>query len=126
MITLEDEMVESTKGRGNHDDFAEKVKDGIRAGAIGPIIGLMQQVIMSFHALEADTVNDYLRVTAQLIDWNALEHFEQLILQSKQILIDSGTDKRLMPFRKNAFKVIHAVVAKGMDYPLKVQVIMGL
>ena len=35
-------------------------------------------------------------------------------------------DPSLKYYRRNAFKVISAVVEKGMDYPLKIEVLVGL
>ena len=32
----------------------------------------------------------------------------------------------LKKYRKNCIRVIHAVADKGMDYPLKIEVLMGL
>jgi hypothetical protein len=32
----------------------------------------------------------------------------------------------LKKFRKNCIRVVHAVADKGMDYPLKIEVLMGL
>lgn len=78
----------------------------------------------SYQAFDADTVNDCLQVAAQLIDWNALDTFSQIILISQQLLASLASDPSLLQFRKRAFQVLHAVVDKGMDYPLKVDVIV--
>lgn len=60
-----------------------------------------------------------------MIDWNALDHFNQIVLIAKQMLA-SQADEQFKLFRTNAFKVIHAVVDKGMDYPMKIEILVNL
>ena len=64
-------------------------------------------------------VNDSLEVMGQLIDWNALELFGDYIEIFKSFL---GNVK----FRTGALSCFHAIVYKGMDYPLKVELIVNL
>jgi len=121
LVTLDEELVERYESNNSlHNEKAGNVKDGIRDHAIGDICGLFQQALSSFEIFDEDTVNECLRVTAQLIDWNTLDYFEQIIFIAKNMLAASSQDKKFMPFRKNALKVIHAVVDKGMDYPNKI------
>lgn len=58
---------------------------------------------------------------SQLIDWNALELFSQLIPVFKEFL-----KPNFKQFRVNAMQCLHAFVHKGMDYPLKIQMIKEL
>ena len=68
---------------------------------------------------DEETVNETLEVMSQLIDWNALELFGGQIDVFKNFL---GNVK----FRNNAMMCIHSIVYKGMDYPLKVELIVNL
>ncbi len=42
------------------------------------------------------------------------------------MLVNAGTHQGLKRFRKNLVRVIHAVADKGMDYPLKIDVLTSL
>jgi len=65
-------------------------------------------------------------VIAQLIDWNALEHFGGLILLVNKFLEESESQAEFKRHRKQCIRVIHAVADKGMDYPLKVDILTRL
>ena len=55
------------------------MKDGIRAGPIIALCALFKQVLVNFEAFDQELVNDILQVIGELIDWNALEHFGEII-----------------------------------------------
>lgn len=44
----------------------------------------------------------------------------------KQYLVNAESKPVLKKYRKNCIRVIHAVADKGMDYPLKIEVLIGL
>lgn len=71
-------------------------------------------------------MNNILQVIGHLIDWNALENFGEIIQVVKQYLMNAEAQPVLKKYRKNCIRVIHAVADKGMDYPLKIEVLMGL
>jgi hypothetical protein len=55
------------------------MKDGIRAGPISALCTLFKQVLVNFEAFDQELVNDILQVIGELIDWNDLEHFGEII-----------------------------------------------
>jgi hypothetical protein len=58
---------------------------------------------------DQETINESLRVAAQLIDWNALETFEEIVLLSKKMLIEGNTQQgpsSAFAFRKNCMRVL--------------------
>lgn len=69
---------------------------------------------------DKETVNDCLSVAGQLIDWNALDHFERIILMARQFLDASVSDPKFKVYRKSALRVVHSAVDKGMDHPNKI------
>lgn len=87
LITLDEELVERYEGTGHlHNECGTKVKDGIREIAIDGVCLILKQALFSFEQFDTDTINECLRVSAQLIDWNSLEHFTQIVLIAKSML----------------------------------------
>lgn len=66
-------------------------------------------------------MNDSLFCISQLIDWNALELFSQLVPAFKEFL-----QPNYKQFRVNAMLCLHSFVHKGMDYPTKILMIKEL
>lgn len=90
LTIMDEDLVERYEGQDHlHNERASKVKDGIRERAITDICNLLQQLLTNFQVFDADTVNEALEVAAQLIDWNNLEAFEQIILTARGFLVGS-------------------------------------
>ena len=74
---------------------------------------------MNFQLFDEETVNEILEVLAQLIDWNSLDIFSSCIDIFKDFL-------NVNLYKVNPMKCLHAVVHKGMDYYLKVELLANL
>lgn len=117
--TFEEEFVERNELNSGNEQRYGQIKDGIREYAIKEIVYLLQQALLNFEQFDEEQIEDILEVFAQLIDWNAIEIFNQSILIFKEMLINGK-------FKVGAIKCLQAVVTKGMDYHLKVELIVNL
>lgn len=83
-------------------------------------------MLRNYEVFDLDTVNDSLQVISQLIAWNALELFSNLVTICKQMLSVANKDPKIKQMRRNLVRVVHSVADKGMDYSLKIDVLIGL
>eukprot|EP00347_Sterkiella_histriomuscorum_P020494 403337586 len=120
MLVFEEELVERSEKKSNVLlEQQNRVKDAIRNSSITDIIFMLSQVLQNYTIFDEELVNNTLEVMAQLIDWNALELFGEQINIFKAFL-------QMKKFRNNALSCIHAIAYKGMDYPLKVELLVNL
>lgn len=116
LLTFDQEIVERNeinKRDGSFDSVT--IKDAVRTASINDIVFVVTQIVQNYSQVSEELVNDALFATSQLIDWNALELFSQLVPLFKEFL-----KPNFKQFRVNAMQCLHAFVHKGMDYPLKI------
>ena len=119
MLTFNEEVVESQdESKGGHERN-NRIKDGVRQYAINDLVYILVQALANYSFFEEDTVNELFQVLAQLIDWNALELFGASIELIRSFL-------EMQSFRKNALRCLSAIVQKGMEYPVKVELIVNM
>ncbi len=73
-------------------------------------------MLQQYQALEPKTVKNTLKVCAQLIDWNSLQLFSNLVSYFKGFL-------QLLNYRASAFECLGAIVGKGMSEVDKIMVL---
>ncbi len=81
MLTFNQEVVERSELKSNHEvELCMRVKDGVRENAIKDILTVLNSLVLNnFESHDKKLVKDTLFVMAQLIDWNDLQYFEQLV-----------------------------------------------
>ena len=81
MLTFNEEVVERSELKSNHEfELCMRVKDGVRENAIKDILTVLNSLVLNnFESHDKKLVKDTLFVMAQLIDWNDLQYFEQLV-----------------------------------------------
>ena len=96
--------------------LSTQVKDFVRQGQIGSIIEVLKQVIQNHAMFNAKTVKGTLKVLAQLIDWNELALFAEVVQPCKEFVKVKG-------YRAGGMTCLGAIVGKGMDPVQKLTVI---
>ena len=81
MLTFNDEVIERSETKSNNEvELCMTVKDGVRQHAIKDILTVLNSLVLNqFESHDKKLVKDTLFVIAQLIDWNDLQYFEQLV-----------------------------------------------
>ena len=117
-------MVERSTVQNSHQKVMQKVqmqvKDFVRERSIREIIGILQKVIENHGMFNEKTVKGALLVLSQLIDWNELQHFEAIVPPCQGFIKDQN------PYRSGGIACLCAIVGKGMDPNMKVNVIHQL
>ena len=99
--TLNQELVErSDLGKTNkqHTEICRRVKEGVREiefedhkeYPIVWIVHYLEIVLKNYQSFEPQVVQDTLYVFAQLIDWNELQHFENMVSTCIELLQSTG------------------------------------
>ena len=110
LLIFDEEVVErSTDKPAQWTVLSQKIKDFVRDGKITEIVNVIIVVINNHSQFETGTVKDALIVLAQLIDWNELQYFTEIIPLCKQMIENPN------PFRAGGTAVVCSIVGKGMD-----------
>lgn len=88
LLILNEDIVERAEGKLKLElGQSTRVKDGIRTHAIEDILMVLNKnVIEKANQFDNEFIKETLDVFAQLIDWNELSHFEELIKNCINIL----------------------------------------
>jgi hypothetical protein len=87
MITIDEEFVDRHESKLNYlKESSNNIKDGIRAGPIVKITGLFAEILHNFELFDRQLIQETFHVSAQLIDWNTLDHFSQILIIAKKML----------------------------------------
>ena len=118
LITFDDELI---KFRHTYTDYEGSrstiIKDYLRIHLIKDINNVLYQIISNDQYVDASVVIKSIKVIAQLIDWNSLEIFNELLATMLTKLISNGS------YLSAILEVLNAVVKKGMEPAMKIDVI---
>lgn len=121
LLAFDEELI---KDRHTYTKFeAEKstiIKDYMRINNIAEISFLVTQIIDNEQYFDQKIVSKTIRLIAQLIDWNQLNIFEVAIEKILKSLIQKNQ------YQTECFELINALIKKGMDHTLKIQIIKQL
>ena len=118
LITFDDELI---KFRHTYTDFEGSrstiIKDYLRVHLIKDINNVLYQIISNEQYVDFNIVVKSIKVIAQLIDWNSLEIFNELIA----VMLSSLISKPV--YLSVILEVLNSVVKKGMEPSMKIDVI---
>lgn len=121
LSTFDDELI---KFRHTYTEFeaqkATAIKDYMRINTINDIVFILNQVISNESFIEAKIVIKSMKVVSQLIDWNVLNVFNDILI----VIFNSLISKQ--QFQLSSFEIINALVKKGMDINIKLDLIRNL
>ena len=84
MLTIDEEFVDRHESKLNYlKESSNNIKDGIRGGPIVKITGLFAQILQNYVLFDRALIQETFHVSAQLIDWNTLENFSQIVVIAK-------------------------------------------
>ena len=84
MLTIDEEFVDRHESKLNYlKESSNNIKDGIRGGPIVKITGLFAQILQNYELFDRALIQETFHVSAQLIDWNTLENFSQIVVIAK-------------------------------------------
>ena len=120
LLTLDEECVERAEAKSMKElTIANNVKDGMRVESVPQLVQMFTSVLQQYQHLEAKTIRQTLRVCSQLIDWNSLTLFGNLVPFFKGFL-------QYKEYRAAAMECLNAIVDKGMSEVEKITVIEQL
>ena len=118
LITFDDELI---KFRHTYTDFEGSrstiIKDYLRVHLIKDINTVLYQILSNDQYVEFNVVSKAIKVISQLIDWNSLEMFNELIT----VMLSNLLSKR--EYLPMILEVLNSVVKKGMEPSMKIDVI---
>lgn len=81
MQTLNSELVERSVAMTNEEKATSQVvKEGVRVHAIQPIVNIFGNIVLkNYQSFHQEDVKNSLFILAQLIDWNDLNHFGEVV-----------------------------------------------
>ena len=121
LLTFDDELI---KFRHTYSDFegarSTLIKDFMRANVIAQINIVIFQIVSNEEYIEQKIISKSIKVVAQLIDWNPLENFHQILNVVLTKLIAKPK------YLRECFEVINSIIKKGMEPFMKIDLIKKL
>ena len=121
LLTFDDELI---KFRHTYSDFegarSTLIKDFMRANVIAQINIVIFQIVSNEEYIEQKIISKSIKVVAQLIDWNPLENFHQILNVVLTKLIAKPK------YLRECFEVINSIIKKGMEPFMKIDLIRKL
>ena len=96
--------------------ISNQLKDFLRAESVKSLVEMTMNVLPYYQAFYEKTVRQTLKVISQLIDWNDLGLFGNLVPYFLEFL-------KFPQYRAYAFECIGSIVDKGMSETDKIAVI---
>jgi len=121
LLTFDDELI---KFRHTFNDYenvrSTLIKDHMRIGEINNIALVLNQVIGNEAHMNKKLVKNSIKAVSQLIDWNVISLFSDVINLVKEYLIQK------IEYQSECLEMINALIAKGMELNQKLDVIKYL
>lgn len=121
LLIFDDELI---KFRHTYNDYevtrSTIIKDYLRLDGVPDIVYVFYQLIQGYQNLNKKIIKNAIKVTAQLLDWNALNLFSDSIAFINSNLINNSD------YQSECLEVLNAVVEKGMEPTQKIEIIKFL
>ena len=121
LITFDDELI---KFRHTYTDFegirSTLIKDHMRVNVMKSINAVLYQIVSNEEYIEHKIISKTIKVVAQLIDWNPLEYFNDILNVILTKLISKPK------YINECLEVLNSIIKKGMEPNLKIDLLKKL
>ena len=109
------------KFRHTYTEFESKksteIKDFIRLNCINDIISLINELLSNEQYIDDKIINKSIQAIGQLVDWNLLNVFQNVI---PLILTNLIIKQKYMI---SSLEVVNALIKKGMEVSIKIEIV---
>ena len=121
LLTFDDELI---KFRHTFNDYdlvrSTLIKDHMRTGEINSVIYVLNLIIQNHAQMNKKLVKNTIKAVSQLIDWNLINLFSEIINLVKDSLIN------ILDYQSECLELINALINKGMELNQKCDLIKYL
>ena len=118
ILIFDDELI---KFRHTYTEFEAKkstqIKDFMRVNCTNDILSLINQLLINEEYIDNKLINKSIQAISQLVDWNLLNEFQNVIPLILTKLISK--QQYMIP----SLEVVNALIKKGMEVSIKIEIV---